>query len=106
MNDIERKDNKNITYSCKRIGSSNFISGTKTHNEIFDAVDTFIPSNGDRMICVGCIFDGSNAMIVQNAYRTSSTVVTFTGVSASSGVINTWNYSDGGSSTDVISISW
>jgi hypothetical protein len=81
------------------------LHGTKTANEIFDAVAADL-ATGDTRIVTGAIISGSsNLTIMSYVHRNTATQVTFYGISSASGP-TTLQFDDAGATSYNISITW
>ena len=57
-----------------------------TEDNIFDSLDPYIPDTGDDMLVTGCIIKSGVFYYLSHAYRSSSTVIYFYGVTSAGGI--------------------
>lgn len=78
-----------------------------TENDIFDAIDSDIPTTGEHRMVSGIIREGSVAYIVAYMTRTSSIVITFHCGQAGADTTSDITVTDGNSNViDMIAIAW
>ena len=91
--------------SVRRITSANYLHETSTENDIFDKLNSFIPTVGNIMKIGGVLSIGGTAIHVNHVERTSSTEMTFRGLSGSATLRETVITNGDGTAT-VTALSW
>lgn len=95
-----------ITYASKQITGTNYLQGTMTGNVVFDKLDAFIPTNGDRMIVSGgYAFSAASFIIVGYAKREDATHIRMYGITQG-GAPNYLPADDGSATNYNVGIAW
>ena len=98
----------NGVFGAKIITSANYLAAAvPTYNEVFDKLNSFIPTNGDIMKLGGVILTSGNSWIPYRAERISSTRITVYTQHVSADSFLDIDFDDGSVSTLTrIGISW
>lgn len=84
------------------------LDGLLTNNQIFDALDAYIPNIGDKIKINGTQMGAGVSFITICSYaeRFSSTTINIIGMRISDGISVTFPYINGNSSTATVNFSW